>query len=181
MIMRHLAFGRAAIALGILMTGPALAESLGEKTGINSVLDVAPTTHDFVSEAAMSDMFEIQSSKLAQEKGDAATKSFASQMIEDHTKTSSDLKSLISTGTVKEPLPDAMSSSQQSMLDKLKGLSGADFEKQYRSDQVSAHKDAVSLFQRYAKGGDNETLKAWAAKTEPHLEGHLKMAQDLEK
>jgi putative membrane protein len=28
--------------------------------------------------------------------------------------------------------------------------------------QVSAHKDAVSLFERYAKGGDNADLKDWA-------------------
>jgi putative membrane protein len=39
------------------------------------------------------------------------------------------------------------------MIDELVGLSVADFTKQYRSDQVSAHKDALSLFRRYAKGG----------------------------
>jgi putative membrane protein len=67
------------------------------------------------------------------------------------------------------------------MLDKLKGLKGNDFTKQYRSDQETAHKDAVSLFQRYGKGGDNEALKSWASKTVPALEHHLKMAQDLNK
>jgi putative membrane protein len=46
---------------------------------------------------------------------------------------------------------------------------------------VSAHKDAVSLFERYGKGGDNPDLKAWASKTLPDLQGHLKMAQDLDK
>ena len=45
--------------------------------------------------------------------------------------------------------------------------------------QLAAHKDAVSLFERYAKGGDNATLKAFAAKTLPHLREHLKMAEDL--
>jgi putative membrane protein len=47
--------------------------------------------------------------------------------------------------------------------------------------QVSAHKDAVSLFERYAKGGDNADLKAFAAKTLPRLKEHLKMAEDLNK
>ena len=46
---------------------------------------------------------------------------------------------------------------------------------------MSAHKDAVSLFERYGKGGDNEDLKAWANKTLPDLQMHLKMAQDLDK
>jgi putative membrane protein len=47
--------------------------------------------------------------------------------------------------------------------------------------QVSAHKDAVSLFERYAKGGDNAKLKDWAGKTLPHLQHHLEMAQSLNK
>jgi len=74
-----------------------------------------------------------------------------------------------------------MASSQKSMLEKLRGLNGADFTKQYHSDQVSAHKDAVSLFQRYGKGGDNEQLRSWTGKTVPALEHHLQMAQDLDK
>jgi putative membrane protein len=47
--------------------------------------------------------------------------------------------------------------------------------------QVSAHKDAVSLFERYSKDGDNADLKAFAGKYLPHLQEHLKMAQDLDK
>ena len=45
--------------------------------------------------------------------------------------------------------------------------------------QVSAHKDAVSLFERYAKSGDDPKLKDWAGKTLPALQHHLQMAQDL--
>jgi hypothetical protein len=43
--------------------------------------------------------------------------------------------------------------------------------------QVSAHKDAVSLFERYAKGGEDPKLKDWAGKTLPALKHHLEMAQ----
>jgi putative membrane protein len=79
---------RSIIALGcVLLAGPAFAQSAGEKTGVNSALGIAPTTADFVKEVAISDMFEIQSSQLAQNKGNAEEKSFASQMITDHTKT----------------------------------------------------------------------------------------------
>ena len=61
------------------------------------------------------------------------------------------------------PVPTALDETHQKMLDKLRGLNGSDFTKQYIDDQVSGHKDAVSLFQRYAKGGRNEKLKSWAA------------------
>jgi putative membrane protein len=82
---------RSIIALGcVLLAGPVLAQSVGEKTGVNSTLGIAPTTADFVKEVAMSDMFEIGSSKLAQDKGNAPEKTFASQMITDHTKTTTE-------------------------------------------------------------------------------------------
>jgi hypothetical protein len=84
-------------------------------------------------------------------------------------------------GSSDAPIPTALDSSHQSKLDKLKGLNGADFTKQYNDMQVSAHKDAVSLFERYGKGGDNAKLKDWASKTLPALKHHLEMAQALNK
>jgi putative membrane protein len=165
----------------VLLAGPVLAQSVGEKTGVNSALGVTPSTDDFVKEVAISDMFEIESNKLGEQKGNAQEKTFAQQMVTDHTKTSTELKSMVTSGKVKATLPTALDSSHQSKLDKLKGASGKDFSSDFDSDQVSAHKDAVSLFERYAKGGDNAELKDWAGKTLPTLQHHLQMAQDLDK
>jgi putative membrane protein len=39
----------------------------------------------------------------------------------------------------------------------------------------------VDLFERYAKGGDNADLKAWAGKTVPALKHHKEMADKLPK
>jgi putative membrane protein len=173
--MKYVAAG---IAL-VLLASPALGQSIGEKTGVNSALGITPTTPDFVKEVAISDMFEIQSGQMAQERGNAAEKTFAADMIKDHQKTSDDLKSMISSGDVKAELPTALNGSHQSEIDKLKSLNGTDFSSRYDSDQLSGHKDAVSLFERYAKGGDNPKLKDWADKTLPTLRHHLEMAQDL--
>jgi putative membrane protein len=173
---------RSLIAFGcLLVAGPALAQSVGEKTGVNSTLGIAPTTADFVKEVAISDMFEIQSNKVAEDKGNASEKKFASQMVTDHTKTSTELKALVGGGKVKADLPTALDSSHQSKLDKLKSENGKDFSSDFDSMQVSAHKDAVSLFERYVKGGDNSDLKDWAGKTLPTLQHHLEMAQGLAK
>jgi putative membrane protein len=165
----------------VLLAGPALAQSLGEKTGVNSVLGVAPTTADFVKQVAISDMFEIESSKLAEQKGNTQEKTFAQQMVSDHTKTSGELKGLISDGKVQATVPTELDSSHQGKLDKLKNASGKDFSSDYDSHQASAHKDAVSLFERYAQGGDNTALKDWAGKTLPALKHHLEMANELGK
>ncbi len=173
---------RTAIILGsLLLATPVFAQSVSEKTGVNSTLGIAPTTADFVKEVAISDMFEIASNKLGQEKGNSAEKSFASMMITDHTKTSNELKGLVGAGKVKAELPAGLDSAHQSKLDKLKGLTGKDFTSSFDSYQVDAHKDAVNLFERYAKGGDSAELKDWAGKTLPTLKHHLEMAQGLQK
>ncbi|HVV80490.1 MAG TPA: DUF4142 domain-containing protein [Pseudolabrys sp.] len=170
----------AVIVAASVFAAPALAQSTMEKTGVNSVIGKAPTMQDFVTEAAISDMFEINSSQAAQSKAqDANIKSFAAKMVEDHTKTTNDLKALVSGGNVKAQIPAAMDDSHKKKLDKLNGLNGKDFDKQYASDQKAAHKDAVSLFERYAKGGSNADLKAFASKYLPALKGHEKMANDL--
>lgn len=164
------------------LTLSAAAESLTEKTGVNSLIGVSPSTQDFVTEAANSDLFEIESSHLALQKAsDQGTKDFARTMITDHGKTSAELKSLVASGATKAKLPTALDSSHQSMLDKLQSLSGDDFTKQYHDDQVQGHEDAVDLFKRYAKGGKDEKLKDWAQKTLPTLKHHLQMAQALDK
>jgi putative membrane protein len=57
----------ACVMVSLLALGPAIGQSMGEKTGVNSALGVAPTTQDFVTEGASVDMLEIQSSQLAQQ------------------------------------------------------------------------------------------------------------------
>ena len=56
------------------------------------------------------------------------------QMVADHTKTSTELKGMVSGGKLKAELPTAVGSSHQSKLDKLNGLNGADFDKQYQAN-----------------------------------------------
>jgi putative membrane protein len=168
-------------AAATLLATSAWAQSTTEKTGVNSMLGVAPSTGDFVKEAATSDMFEIESSKLALERSDEATKAFAQQMIQDHEKTAADLKGLVTSGKVQATLPTAMTDAQSKMLNDLKSMKSDEFTEKYHSEQVDAHEDAVDLFKRYGDEGEQADLKAWAAKTLPTLQHHLKMAKELNK
>lgn len=141
------------------------------------------STKDFVTKVAQSDMFEIQSSQLI-DKGkatDDATATFARQMIEDHGRTTTELKQLLPSAKVEATLPKSMSKAQQKKLEALKDLKGDARAAHYARDQVDAHQKAVDLFRAYSNTGDNEALKKWAADTLPELEQHLKMAQKLRK
>src|SRR3954454_6342998 len=97
----------AAALLAAASATPAFAQSVGEKTGVNSTLGIAPKTEDFIKEAAMSDMTEIEAAKIAQQKGNADEKQFAEMMVKDHTKTSSELKSMVP-DTLKAAIPASL-------------------------------------------------------------------------
>jgi putative membrane protein len=163
------------LALGDQNNGDQAGAS-GEKEA-DAVLGVAPKTASFVEEAAEGDMFEIQASQLAASKTQGDVQAFANQMIKDHSKTSGELKARAQQAEIK--IPSSLSGSQQAMLDKLGSLNGKDFTKQYLDDKVTAHRQALSLFERYGKGGEDNTLKAWALQLLPTLRHHLDMAQKL--
>jgi putative membrane protein len=169
-----------ALALASAFATAAFAQSVGEKTGVNSAFGIAPKTEDFIKEAATSDMLEIEAAKIAQQKGNAHEKKFAEQMITDHTKTSAELKQMVP-AELTPAIPTSLDDSSQKKLGKLRDAKTDDFSSDYDSMQLSAHKDAVSLFERYAQGGDNAKLKDWAGKTLPALQHHLQMAEQMDK
>jgi putative membrane protein len=139
-----------------------------------------PSAQDFVNKVAISDMFEIQSSQIALGKqADADTKPFAEKMIQDHQKTTSELKAVVDGSMVKLTLPATLDSEHQKMLDDLNAKSGKDFDTSYDQIQVKAHRDAVALFEAYARSGEDSELKTWAGKTLPSLKEHLTMAENL--
>lgn len=169
-------------AAALCVALPALGQSLGERTGVNAALGITPATQDFVSEAAQSNMFEIESSRLALERAsNPAIKNFAQQMIADHSKTTQELKTLVANANMQATLPVTLDKAHTEMLDPLKTATGGEFNAAYRKAQVTAHESAVSLFKRYADGGDLPALKQFAAQTLPALQHHLEMAQSLAK
>lgn len=87
--------------------------------------DVSP--EDFVSKAATSNLFEIQSSEQAQRhaQGGAGVKAFAAMMIADRTKAGAALKKAAGDIVV----PTEMSADQAAKVETLKGTRGGEFDK----------------------------------------------------
>jgi putative membrane protein len=140
----------------------------------------ATPTETFVTTVAISDMFEVEAGRLAASKAaNAKVKSFGQMMVDDHSKTTNDLKALIDDKKVEAKLPASLDQDHQAKLDKLKDLSGDAFDRAYIPTQVSGHEKAVDLFQNYADTGENADLKQWAQKTLPTLKGHLDEAKQL--
>ncbi|PBB65958.1 hypothetical protein CK228_24825 [Mesorhizobium sp. WSM4312] len=137
----------------------------------------AETAQDFVTKAAIGGMFEVQSSKVVQDKiQDQTLKDFAQKMISDHGAANAKLESIA--GEQKLQVPADLDASHKTDVDKLKSAP-APVDRPYADLQKAAHADAVSLFETYAKDGDNPALKAFASETLPTLKMHQDMIQKL--
>ena len=142
----------------------------------------APPAQEFVTKAATSDMVEIESSKVALKNAKSEdVKTFAQQMIVDHTKASQGLVAAADQSGEKLEIPALLDKPHSEKLEKLNAASGDAFDKLYLDEQVAGHKDALELMTAYSEGGDQEALKAHAAKTKPVVQMHYEHVQELDK
>ena len=140
----------------------------------------APAAADFVNRAAISNMFEIQSSQLAQQKAqNDRVRQFAQSMVQDHTAAGDKLKSSAQ-GIQGATIPSSLDQPHQQMVQTLQSASGPGFDRDYVQMQVTAHRDAVSLFDQYAQNGDNQQLKQFAQQTLPTLREHLQSVEQIQ-
>jgi len=137
-----------------------------------------PAREKFAQTAAMTDMFEIQAGRLAQQKStEKAYKDFAAMIISDHTKTSEQLKSMAPKLHVQ--LPQELDRAHKAKIEELSSVDGAAFDRRFKAAQLEGHKQAIAEFERYANSGDNADLKSWAEQTLPTLKTHLQHAEAL--
>lgn len=135
----------------------------------------------FFENAASANMFEVESSKLAQTKAsDPALKAYAEKMVADHTEAQTKLQALAAQKSV--TLPTSMARRHQHMYDALeKDKPGKDFDEDYKNKMVMSHKEAVSLFDQTAKKAQDADVKSFAATMLPKLQMHGSEAQALNK
>jgi putative membrane protein len=131
----------------------------------------------FVMKVAKGGMAEVELGKLAAEKASTdAVKKFGQRMVDDHGKANDELKTLAQGKNI--TLPSEIGPEEKALRDRLVKLSGPAFDQAYMKAMVSDHVKDVNEFKMEAKSGKDPEVKAWAAKTLPTLEEHLKMARD---
>lgn len=133
----------------------------------------------FITQAAEDGHAEIALGKLAQQNGaNKAVKDFGQRMVADHGKANQELAAIalkLGVAPPKEP-----GSKQKADIKKLSKLKGADFDREFADHMVKDHEKAVALFEKEARNGKAPELKAYASKTLPVLQEHLKMAEALQ-
>ncbi|HEU4458962.1 MAG TPA: DUF4142 domain-containing protein [Methylibium sp.] len=134
---------------------------------------------DFMKEADHANRTEIEASGLALKSASSEkVKAFAKQMSSDHSKVGDELKTLAEKKGV--ALPGEPSLAQQAKIKLLAAMKGERFDRQYAEIVgVTAHEDTIKLFRKAAAEASDPDVKAFARKTLPQLEHHLKSASTL--
>jgi len=130
----------------------------------------------FIEKAAKAGTEEVEVSRVAVERStNPRVKAFAEMVVADHTSANTALASLAASKGITLPARD------MDDANKWTKKNGSDFDEDYIDKMVSAHKDAVELFEKQANKGDDLETKTFARDTLPKLQHHLEMAMDLKK
>lgn len=161
----------AALAVGGCATTPPPIAALGDMTPE----DARP----YVALAGASGLYEIESSRLALARTqDPNVRLFAQEMIDDHTRTSQQLMAAARTAGL-DPTPQ-LTRIHEEMLEELRGVTGQEFDRRYKMQQVRAHEIAVALHGNYARNGDTPALRQVAAMATPIVTQHLVRIRTLQ-
>jgi putative membrane protein len=136
-----------------------------------------PDQH-FMVTAALSNLSEVQTGRLALERsGNSEVRRFAQMMIDHHTGANRQLEALASRKGVTMPgRPDEAHAADAAHLAE---LHGPDFDREYMGLMVGEHAKAVSLFEDKAGKTADPEIRAYAQRTVKDLQEHLRMARDL--
>jgi putative membrane protein len=147
--------------------------------GAQAQTPIPPSPKDFVTAASQSDQYEVLAASVASVQGqDPRVRTFAQEMIQDHTRLSEELSKAATASGL--PLPErGMSSDQAMLLSSLQSLRGSDFDKTYAQQQELVHAEAVAVEESFAMAGMDPNLRKAAQSALPSIRNHLKKAQQL--
>ena len=134
----------------------------------------------FLRKAAEGGMAEIQFGQLASQKaGSDDVKSFAQKMVTDHTELNSEMKPFAESLGVHTP--KKLNSKDQAEYDKLNGLSGDEFDREYLACMLKDHHEDLREFRKESENTPDPSLKAAVDKGEVVILQHTHMVTVLAK
>jgi hypothetical protein len=99
-------------------------------------------------------MAEIQLGQMAAERASSSdVKSFAQQMVTDHTRANQELMPVAQQLGMQQPTQ--LDAKHQKIADKLSKAQGADFDRQFMKAMVSAHEDVLNQTRKIAGNNDS--------------------------
>jgi putative membrane protein len=145
----------------------------------NSAMSRTVSPQSFATQAAVIGKAEIELGQLAVQKSqDKSVRDYAQRMVKDHQAADAKLKAIATQENLK--LPQTLDAEHQALKEKLAGLQGEAFDREYAKAMAKGHDKAVALFESASQAPQmTSELKEFAAATLPTLKQHMEMAHDL--
>jgi putative membrane protein len=143
--------------------------------------NVAREAQDFIHNAGQASLVEIRTSEMALEKSASPdVKAFAQTMIDQHKAGLDKIKAAAQAGSLMAPAEILDDVHMRRINDLTETDGDADFDADYSALQVDAHKDAIGLFEDYAKDpAATPALKMLVEEMLPTLTAHKEAAEKL--
>lgn len=151
----------------------------GEQPGaMGATADSSAMDKRFLEEASAGGMAEIQFGELASEKASSdKVKAYGQKMVTDHTSLNNQLKPFADKAGVVPPTD--LKAEDKAEYDKLNGLSGQDFDREYVAFMMRDHKQDQTDFRREAAVTTNPQLKMAVQKGEKVISEHKQMIDKM--
>lgn len=146
---------------------------------LNTEKGLQENSREFMKHAASANMMEVQLGQIAQEKATAKeVKDFGQMMVQDHSAANDKLKAIAQNKNVQ--LPDQMTQEHQENIEKLRKLSGKEFDKEYVNMMVEDHRKDVEKFEDMQDDIQDQELKQWTNNTLATLKKHKERIDQIE-
>jgi putative membrane protein len=163
------------VTVPLLFAAPAFAQDASPSSG-QPIGQSGKQFFDFASEVNIS---EVRAGLLAEQKAQSdAVKAFGRLIALDHSELESQLDATAALDHVQ--VPDKPSSTADQQMDRMKSMSGSQFDRAYMNDMVQGHEKAVSRFQSEKSNTHNPTVLTVASSALPILQQHLALAKAVQ-
>ena len=166
-------------AIAAMAGSLALAQSARDPAGTSRMTGNSSADAAFIKKLARGDLAEVDAGRLASQKSEnQGVKNFGQEMVTDHSKNNTELKSVATSNGIQ--MPETIGKEHAAEKSKLESASGGAFDKQYIAAQVRDHEKTVQLLQHEISQGQDPAVKDFARKTLPVVQHHLAMAKELQ-
>jgi putative membrane protein len=175
-----LAFTFAAMTFGAANAHAQTADT--PTTACASALPFSAVDDNFVAQANLGAPFQIDSGRLAEEKGATARiRDYAHLMVVSHIPVVNELNAILLRKKMAAPPNTLLRGAYDAMVRSLRADRGAAFDRDYVDGQVEYQKGNAALFQYEIQSGCDPDLREFARNTLPKIQDHLHRALSLAK
>jgi len=131
-----------------------------------------------MARAALAHLADLDMARVARmHSKNGAVTSYAGMILKEHQESLQELTKLMREKNIAQP--DTFDGETKQDIDRMASLSGAEFDREFITDQVKNQREALGLYESEAQAGQNPRLRSVARESLPLLRRDLQRTEEL--